>query len=214
MTISVKIVIVQCSIVICHSILLESKSRHQKTLPRQEIRGGAKGCYSRRDHLSKTSVRVAVRKVAGRCPVWIGWTAIKTGVHKILSGGVIPIRAVEYVAEFHPHIQTHAFLDPELAPKIHILHGAALRPVVAVIRGGTAELALGGILPRIGIQHECLVWIVTVAVNINRVQRHARLAVRETGPLEQQRIETRLSIWNLKRKTAGVLDERSPGPVG
>src|SRR5207249_2423306 len=94
---------------------------------------------------------------------------LQLGIHESDSRRIAPVGTVEYIGELHPDAQGLLALgaDFERAADIQVFHWAALAAVIAIVRGGAAELPRWRIHPRILVQDERLVWIVAVAVEVN-----------------------------------------------
>src|SRR5262249_37724596 len=95
-------------------------------------------------------------------PVWIpGQRLLRVGRSRVRQ-----LSPVEHIIEFNPYIQGDTLGESERPADCEVLHGTAGVAVVAVIRGGGAELPRGRIDPSGRIQNEIQPAIDAMAVRI------------------------------------------------
>src|SRR5262249_31104228 len=127
--------------------------------------------------------REATRESGGGNTVWKGCRQLlKVGEGG--PGGIVPIRAVEYIIQFHPHIEGHSLSNPEGPADVHIFRRTALLPVITIVSRRVAELTALRIDPRIRIQNERWFRDVAMAIEIDGEQRLARHPIGKTGTVE------------------------------
>jgi hypothetical protein len=127
--------------------LLELKSRDQ---------GGLAGCAEHRSGVDESE--------AGR------GLAASRGLRRqgISRSGIIWFGPIENVGELGPDSKGGAFFDAELAAHTDVLYGAALVPVVAIVKGGSAKLAWRRIGPSPRIENKSRVRVEAVTIEVVR----------------------------------------------
>src|SRR5262249_8629185 len=112
-------------------------------------------------------------------------------------------RAIENVRKLDTNQHRLAFCDSEEPPQTHRLLRTALLPVVVIERLPRTKTTCGRIHPGIRIQHEFLVGIVTMAVQILEEQRLTRNAFRKRRAAGARTQRDRVQIVLCKRSKDG-----------
>ena len=119
------------------------------------------------------------------------------------------LRTIKDVRELHADAQRAPLLDMEQPAQRKVFVGATLKPIIGIVGGSRAQLTRCGLRPRVLIQHEYLVGIEAMAVQVLRKQRLARNAIRIAGVAsgvvtKQHGIEVVLCLGRQNRETLFV----------
>ena len=114
------------------------------------------------------SERVYVSETGGGLTVRVGAIHPRLRLLRVCRTGVIHLRPIKYIREFHPETKTGFLANPKQSSQGQILYWATLVAVIVVI-GRSAKLAGSGVCPRGRIERERRTGIETVAVEVLQV---------------------------------------------
>ena len=98
--------------------------------------------------------------------------------------GVVHVGPVEHIKELAANHEGNLLPNPECSRETEFFVIAALGAIVVVVSGRGAKSSVCGVGPRRRVQHELLVGIEAMAIEILREQGHARHTIR-IGALER-----------------------------
>src|SRR5579871_1142023 len=151
----------------CSEGILELKSSDDGAVARQLDRTHRAGVAKTRVQPAESCRVLARHFVCGLC------------CQRVRKCRILHARSVKNVAEFRADVQSGTFLDSERPPERQVLDGTALKTIVVIVSSRGTPLARGRLLPCVLIEHEGFIGVIAMAIDIDRVQGHAGLAVRE-----------------------------------